>query len=483
MSLTTTTKVTPGVAEFEAILQGQGQGTAPPSSGLRREAALLAFARRCSAQPRPEALALDCGTLLMAVLEADRYMTAESTGPHTISLTVRASEESGRLDRPVVYRGPVEPASSMAAYAMQSAAPVMSENLAREPRFTDLYLRRAEAVSALVVPLMAGERVYGALGVCQSQPRWFSDEDLRFTELMGHLLTTALVRTSLEEEGRRERSATKAIWEASEGYVLYLDPEGNVLEGNRAFWEALELTAPDLAGRSFATAVVAPEEAATVHEILLKAAGERKACEFECRLLSRVGMLRPTTWALRVVCDLAAKPRLLVLAGVDRTVQLRLEEDLQKARLVAEKATAALNELQSQIEQATSDISGEAPATALVEPPLLEAVPPNRTSSGRDLRTSPRRSFQYRQRIAPVVNKRLPAKRDFYEVQCRDISAGGISFLLDERPDFANLVVALGSPPLESFFGARIVRIVEARDPEGVMRYLVGCRFTGRVHL
>ncbi len=97
-------------------------------------------------------------------------------------------------------------------------------------------------------------------------------------------------------------------------------------------------------------------------------------------------------------------------------------------------------------------------------------------------RSSPRRNYRYRQLIAPRYDSLMPAKQDFFEVMCEDISAGGVSFYIDQLPDFESLVVALGTPPELTYFSARITRVIE-KTYDGHEAWLVGCRFTGRVHL
>ena len=77
---------------------------------------------------------------------------------------------------------------------------------------------------------------------------------------------------------------------------------------------------------------------------------------------------------------------------------------------------------------------------------------------------------------------RLPRPSDFFDVQCNDISAGGISFVLDHPPDFEELIVALGQPSKRTYFVARVVRIQIRQEVCGPA-YLVGCQFTGRVTL
>ncbi len=107
---------------------------------------------------------------------------------------------------------------------------------------------------------------------------------------------------------------------------------------------------------------------------------------------------------------------------------------------------------------------------------------PHRGPAGRELRSSPRRDYRYRQKIAPLVDGLRPSKRSFFEVVCRDISAGGISFYMNRLPDFDTLVLALGNEPAVSHFTARVMRVARVEE-EGRIRYLVGCRFLGRINL
>ncbi len=107
---------------------------------------------------------------------------------------------------------------------------------------------------------------------------------------------------------------------------------------------------------------------------------------------------------------------------------------------------------------------------------------PSSVQGGSSNRASQRRVFQYRQRIAPMVGSSKPSEKDFIEVDCCDISAGGIAFYLDRAPEFTRVVVALGRPPALTYFAAEVVRHVEKVN-DGRRVYLVGCRFVGRVHL
>ncbi len=98
------------------------------------------------------------------------------------------------------------------------------------------------------------------------------------------------------------------------------------------------------------------------------------------------------------------------------------------------------------------------------------------------LRSSPRRAYPYRQQVAPFINNVLPTRGEFSEVQFRDISAGGVSFVLDHPPAFDMVVLALGCPPNFHYVSARVVNVAEELHKDG-HNFIVGCCFVGRVHL
>ena len=101
---------------------------------------------------------------------------------------------------------------------------------------------------------------------------------------------------------------------------------------------------------------------------------------------------------------------------------------------------------------------------------------------GRDHRASPRLPYACRQKVYPIVANQLPSPDCLYEVQCSDISCGGISFLLTEKPTFNDWVVALGRPPAVTYFTARTAHVRQIQW-EGRTVYKVGCRLIDRVQL
>lgn len=96
------------------------------------------------------------------------------------------------------------------------------------------------------------------------------------------------------------------------------------------------------------------------------------------------------------------------------------------------------------------------------------------------LRQSPRRSYRCFQSIAPCDRPPTFVPRRFIEVECRDISSGGLSYYSDKPVDYRSLVVALGKPEEPIYVAAEVVRVLETRR-DGRTVFLIGCRFTHRV--
>jgi PAS domain S-box-containing protein len=351
------------------------------------------------------------------------------------------------------HKGPLHPAASLAAYAMNTASPVVVGDLADEKRFTDLFLRKLSVASALCVPLHLGSQAFGALGVYGKTPRQFTAVDVRFAETIAHLLASSLGRLRLEEDLRQQRALAAAVLLAVDSPVLTLDADGLVLDMNPPCQHLTGRTPTDARGKAFWSLFAVPEEVDLVERILRTSLRERNACEFEAALLTRHGTRGQVGWSLRAMEEGEGQSPAAVLVGTVR----------------AEPALDASTPLPRN--PAGQDTRAEAGA-----PPFQ----PLGAKVDKDLRASLRRSYEYRQRISPLSGQRIPAHEEFFEVECRDISAGGISFFMDAPPGFENLVVALGRPPVQSHFTARVMRVVPTIK-EGRQVHLVGCRFTGRV--
>jgi hypothetical protein len=101
---------------------------------------------------------------------------------------------------------------------------------------------------------------------------------------------------------------------------------------------------------------------------------------------------------------------------------------------------------------------------------------------GKNRRRSARKPFSRWQWIAPLHSGVLPTLQQFYQVECCDLSNGGISLYVATPPQFSSLVIGLGDPPDMKYVTARIVRVLPMRR-NGRDVYQLGCQFMGRIHL
>jgi PAS domain S-box-containing protein len=399
----------------------------------RQQAAVWAFGRRAAARPDVDLLKQDAVSLLTEILDCELGGIAEVDAAGSLEARLTAVDSRGRAIPVAAYRVPFEPAAAMAAYAISDASTVVSTSLVAEQRFADLMLREQGVVSAMAVPLPVDDKPFGALGVFCRKAHEFTDDDVCFAETIANLLSCSIARCRAEEQFRLGRSLADAVLESVAEMVFTIDADGQVMGVNRMAREKTGYDAAELRGRPFATTLLRANDVTSFHAVL-SAAG---------------------TGVARFSSDLLTKKRECVL----------VEWQLQPVRIADHLLCVVLT---------GHEVSTEAPLLAFSS----SGTAPN----PKTLRSSPRRSYQYRQRIAPMYTVAIPTVRDFFEVECRDISAGGVSFYLEVEPDFTALVVALGRAPDLAYFTARVARVSQ-ESANGKIRHLVGCRFTGRVHL
>lgn len=121
--------------------------------------------------------------------------------------------------------------------------------------------------------------------------------------------------------------------------------------------------------------------------------------------------------------------------------------------------------------------------TALTESDLFETISEllaEQTALGGDeRRAGERRNYDCIQLLAPYDADSLPLQEDFRQVQCRDLSPKGFSFLSYRQPETDHVVVALGTVPFK-FFVAKIIHSSPSEN-ELSQNFLVGCRFVRRL--
>ena len=421
--------------------------------------AVASFGRCIAAGPDLPVLLHDACELAALVIQADMLLLTQLTpDAKKLSLQIASFNEK----RKVIIQNPeaisVEPDISMAAFTMHSADVVRSEDIVAERRFTDLTLRRLQMGSGICVPLCCHNRAFGALGMVRKRAGSFSSDETNFTAGVAQLLASYLAQYDAEEQMRSHQASMKATLDSVQSLILSLDEQGIVRDMNVAGVRITGFHDRELRDRPFWNTLIVPGDSEKVATAFRQATRPGSNATFEADLLSKEGQHRAVQWSLRTVDSGEGCARTYVLSGVDRTELRDCTNELEKYRKIAHGATEAA-------EHSGGESNREKPASS---------------PSGAEKRTSPRREFRYLQRIAPIVDGRVPEDDEFIKVVCCDISAGGFSFLTSRPPEFDELVISLGSPPNDRKVIAKVVRIVKT-DENGQLMHQIGCQFIGRV--
>jgi PAS domain S-box-containing protein len=460
----------------------------------RQQEAVLAFGRRANARPPLVVLMQDAVALVTDVVGADLTGVGKIAQGQTLVLSINRTDGKDLPVKPAVHRCPLASPDSMAAHTLRTASPTRSADLAKETRFADPFLRGLGVRSALCIPLHMNGRPYGTLGVYRTEPKEFDLDDACFAETIAHLLSSSIARIKLEDELQEEREVKNTVLEMADRMVVGLDMDGRVIAMNRASEQVTKFSLDEARRRPFWDLFIGPEDQDLIEGIFRNARASNVPNEFEGDLIAKDGTRRKVTWSLKVMCT--GEVQSLILTGVERTGQTETKQEVPMPESLADRTARALEELSEKLKEVTVGVGSASQPTAApprashddaaMEPPPLPVQPlgeiPGAGGFGIDKRKSVRRQYPYRQWIAPIVNGRVPSRREFFEVRCKDISGSGIAFFLNFLPEFEDLVVGLGRLPALNYFTARVMRVARVEEGDRV-GYLVGCRFVGKALL
>lgn len=222
--------------------------------------------------PRAVAEALEVEQARLYLLEPDGR-SLRVAGAAGMSDNEDGAESEGRVL-------PCSPNSPL-AFLIAQAQPVVVSDYASEQRFEvpEAY-RRAGLVSALGMPLLDQGRCVGALVARSRQPQRFGEDELRFLESLGNLLSTVLQRAQ-GEEALRHAQRLESVGQLTGGIAHDFNNLLTVIQGNLQVLEEL----PVVAGDEMAPPMVAAAMRAT-----------RRGAELTAKLLafSRRQVLQPS---------------------------------------------------------------------------------------------------------------------------------------------------------------------------------------------
>ena len=251
-------------------------------------------------------------------------------------------------------------------------------------------------------------------------------------------MTNELNTTRQKKSSRSVEDA--AAVETMNAVLLVLSADERIRRVNRSFTRVLGLSQREAKGLSVCDTIVPPEDVASFQQGLSQLRAGKNSFEFECRMISRSGKRPLIGWQSTAVLTESSQIEAFVLTGVD----------VNSERVKGAIAIPATKE--------------------------MELIPGEYS----DRRRERRRTYPYRQLIGMVYNDKLPDREEFVQVSCHTISPGGFSYLTDNTPDYATLIVAFGAPPRLTYIKAE-VRHVSTVIQSGIQKFVVGCQFIGRI--
>lgn len=408
-------------------------------------ATAVALGRRMTLPQPIEVLAQDCCEGLAETVGA-RWSSFTKLGDDGDSLTTTIFGSAGAATS--TDTALLKSSQSLASYAIRAACSLSVAKLGEDPRFKDHVLTRLGVVGALAIPLQVDDRSLGTLGIYTPDPRTFSDADISLSETIAQMLALTMAWRQSEYERQREAMTFDAVLDTTSELVAVLDPRGHLKRTNSAFQALSGYGASDVRDRHFCELFAAEDQIAGMKEAIAQAAKAQRRVFHESHLLDKHFARRAMLWTVSPVIDGADNLTELILAGVE----VRPSPEANNAN----------------------------PHKAEHDQPRERRKAVTRPAVGREKRVFQRKAFGWTQMIAMRSGNSMPDRDVFFPVRCKDISAGGLSFFLDEEPTFRDIVVELGVPPQQKYMLAEIVRI-EQTSENGKTCYVAGCSFRGHV--
>lgn len=483
------TRTATSTAVVDRPTSSHGPPAEAPNLPARQREAILAFGRRVVSRPNVTVLTQDAVALVAEMLQVDVVGYVSELGEQQFTLLLSSPNFECDSDRHTLYYTRLDSAS-LAGRAMETTLPVVCQDLNSDTSIADPQLVDLGISAAVAVPLQLHGDTLGALAVFSREARSFGAQEILFAETIAHLLATTIARVRAEQSLDSARTLLDAVVNNTDTCVIAMGCDGRIRQVNKCCEEWSGIDSEELLDRPYWNTFVAAEELAVVRGAFQEALSGAPPKKFESWFQPSTGATRRVAWSPGVKRAPDGTVEEVIFSGTDITHTVELEKRARQLAAENERARRAIEELKQQVEDLTAiassptEPSQPVPAERVEGRSWLHGVRPFEKIPHAPVeverRLSPRRAYPYFQKIAPVSHGRLPAKEQFREVPFRDISSGGVSFLLWYEPDFQQLVVELGRGRHVARLSADVVWVRRVRDGDSDS-FLVGCKFTGRV--
>jgi len=458
-------------------LPGRGAPQRPQGAELR-QAVLVALGRRVMSPPESNVLLKDAAELVAEALGTRffGYACVHRDSPRAILHLGDRLQSGDAMDE---QQQRADDPKRAIGWCLTKAKTLVVDDLNIDAPIQDSTLLDCGIRSVLMCPLMHVDRAFGTLGVFDPEPRAFDRQERMFVESVAHLMTTTLARNDAEEALARHASFSQMVLQTLEAPVITLSSDARVLDLNRAAEELTGFSRKSIRDRHFLSAFLIPEEVALVEEAFEQLRRGNSPARFDSFLLTREGERRRVSWSFSTFneepssgnggSDAADGGGLkLIGTGIDITKQCEALERLEQVERESRETKDSLDQIKRGIESSGFVFD--------VETGTLTTLG---TDEVQDRRNRTRREYPYVQFVGSIRDGKLPPRKLFRQVRCRDISPRGFAFYSPESPTETQLVIAFGQQPDIIYLVAEVVHVTPV-EQNGKPMYVVGCQYVGR---
>ena len=259
-------------------------------------------------------------------------------GSYQVMPVGQAGFEDGYLSKIKITWDDSEYGNGPTGTAIKSKKPFVMRDFEHDPRYApwrEEALKRGYGSSA-VLPLITGERVFGALNVYAENPDTFEDEELNLLfELASDL---ALAVRSIEDEQARKRAEEKVqesaryarnLIEVSLDPLATISPDGKITDVNQATEKITGLTREKLIGTDFSDYFTEPDKAKEVHQKVL---AEGFVRDYTLEAKHSDGRVTPVLYNASVYKDAEGRVTGVFAAARDMTEIRKVESQLRQTQ-------------------------------------------------------------------------------------------------------------------------------------------------------
>jgi len=278
------------------------------------------------------------------IVEAGDYRLAwvgfvEEGEAKAVRPVAQAGYEYGYLEGLNITWADTERGRGPTGTAIRTGTLSIARDIMKDPCFSPW---RAEALkrgyaSSIALPLIADERVLGALNIYAAEPDAFDQEESGLLMELANNLAFGIValrawveREKTEEELRRSEARYRAIVQDQTELICRHLPDTTLSFVNDAYCRYFARAREELVGLSFLFSVV-PDDRSRLQEELRRLTGENPVATVEQRVEGPGGEIRWQSWTHRIIHDAQGRHLEFQSVGRDITERKAMEEALAKS--------------------------------------------------------------------------------------------------------------------------------------------------------